>query len=288
MVFWCRFGRRQGDFELINVVLGENGEIARGLAKNLTCTQLIVVPRRDLSDWLDSSSIRLNRFLEEVVSLSQNRVNIHVSVGVTNPASDIEVLKKINVDLPNKIIASSKDLPVRTITYGTVHEYSKIQNPYIQSKRELWKSIGDFDGSHSVLHVRLNTIYSDDAPKEHMFLGQLLKSVRNTEEFHMSSGAQIRQFHHIEDLVSVIDRILGKPVDSRELDVCGQEYLTLHSVAKGILSHFGMDHLLKLGSLPENIDEVFQPPNIKSEATGSSFRPALSGLIATFQSLATS
>jgi nucleoside-diphosphate-sugar epimerase len=269
----------------MNVVLGENGEIARGLAKHLTSSQLIVVPRREFLPWLDSSSIRLLRFLEEIVTLSTNPINIHVSVGVTNPASDSEVLDKINVELPNRIIASSKDLPVRIITYGTVHEYSKIQNPYIHSKRQLWKSIENFDDSYSVLHLRLNTIYSDLAPKEHMFLGQLLMSLRRAEEFHMSSGNQIRQFHHIEDLVAVVDDILGNPMESRFFDVCGQEYLTLRTVAEGVLSHFGMDHLLRLGSMPENSSEVFQPPNLRNSVKESLFRPAISGLITTFHSL---
>jgi nucleoside-diphosphate-sugar epimerase len=103
----------------------------------------------------------------------------------------------------------------------------------------------------------------------------------------MSSGNQLRQFHHTQDLVNFIDVILGEPMDSRFFDVCGQEYLTLREVAEGVLSHFGMGHLLRLGSLPGNAAEVFQPPNLGNGLEKSSFRPAISGLITTFHSLMT-
>ena len=129
------------------------------------------------------------------------------------------------------------------------------------------------------LHIRLHTLYGG-VVKPYMFLGQVLQSLRSGTPFSMSSGDQLREYHHVEDVGESVARLMGSGWREGAMDLSAGAPLSLASFAKAIYAHFGKERLLRIGSLPrpegENLDRVF-PRSPESWLPSS--RDAVAGVI---------
>ena len=53
------------------------------------------------------------------------------------------------------------------------------------------------------MHLHLHTLYGG-RPQAHMFLGQMIRALERGAEFAMSSGEQLREYHHVHDIAGAM------------------------------------------------------------------------------------
>jgi nucleoside-diphosphate-sugar epimerase len=110
-----------------------------------------------------------------------------------------------------------------------------------------------------------------------MFLGQMLASLRNNEPFRMTSGQQLREYHHFDDDAHAIRQIAESTAIGIS-DLSHGKPTSLCAIAKAVFSATGKNHLLEIGSLPdpvsENYGKIFER---SSGLEGVKFRDAILG-----------
>ncbi len=90
-----------------------------------------------------------------------------------------------------------------------MEELVSSKNRYVQSKTLLNHYVKSLNSQHnSVAHIQLHTLYGVGAPSPFMFLGQILSALRNDSVFEMTSGCQLREYHHFLDDTEAIKQIL--------------------------------------------------------------------------------
>lgn len=269
----------------MNIIVGATGILGSAILRSLGETTCITLPRQKSIQWLNSSvnGIRqdLLKFLDSSTSAD---IDLYYALGNTNPKADPNILNELNFFLPERILKASLGLPVRVITFGSIHELSGISNPYMDSKRNLARLLTEqshvFNSSHFLLH----TLYSDTEPRSHMLLGQILNSIRLRQTLKMSSGLQLRQYHHVDDVVKVIAVRLSSNISVPSQQVNGPETLQIRDLASNIYKEFECLPLLKLNSLPEGGLDVYDakypiPEWIRKE----SFRSTFNGVLTAFK-----
>lgn len=111
-----------------------------------------------------------------------------------------------------------------------------------------------------------------------MFLGEIMNAINSNEVFHMSSGKQLREYHHIEDDVDSIIELLENNMGGI-LQINHGDARPIREIAQNIFRYFDKESLLDINynSDPpgENLLTRFQPLKISSCNT---FRPIFPSL----------
>ncbi len=206
--------------------------------------------------------------------------------GLTNPALSPEILEGANHDLPVRWIEVilSRRPHDRVMTFGTLLEnFPEIsnQNAYVASKYRLGQFVRGLNLPAQVLHAQLHTLYGG-APRPHLFLGQLVRSLRENIPLKMTAGRQLREYHAREDIASFVTLALqrGFPRESVALLSSG-EPVRLGELARFVFEKLNRLSLLELGALPEPAAENFSRVFPRSpKAWGFSPRDSLLGVLA--------
>ena len=202
------------------------------------------------------------------------------AAGVIDPNWDEKELFQINFLLPANIIRAISHSDVRLVTFGTVLENIEslnTSNAYLRSKLKLHDFIQE-NLNTNVLHLQMHTWYGGSKNPNHMFLGQVLDSIKNKTRFKMSSGNQLREYHHISDDVEALKHVLDS--DFRGIvHISHGNPLRLKNLALAIFEYFDEMDLLEVGALPtfvnENEEVYFQRHSIYDSVV---FRDALRGV----------
>jgi nucleoside-diphosphate-sugar epimerase len=88
-----------------------------------------------------------------------------------------------------------------------------------------------------------------------MFVGMMANSIQDRREFKMSSGEQLREYHHTEDLMNALRALSGVWL-SPIVSVSNGNPITLRSLAESVFESFGVAHLLKIGAIDSPLNEV--------------------------------
>lgn len=209
--------------------------------------------------------------------LLQEAQNIFICSAITKPNSDPIAIKAINVDLPLRIADQNKHANI--ITFGTILENRvEIKNNYVDSKRQLVKELGE--NSCKFIHFRLNTLYGIGKPKHEMFLHDLFISISKTEKLKMSSGYQLREYHHYFDVAKIILReVQNSSVGINEIST-GLP-ITLRDLAKGVCRNFSENIVIEYEDNVQN--EIFD--SNKSYYSPELFRDPIIGVTNYFKGL---
>ena len=256
------------------ILFGSSGQIGRAvkriaLSDHRIKAKIVPIFWSELADnnILNSQKSLLDFILEK--SSSQNSIDFIFANGIINPQEDPERIMFSNFEFPKKVIQATQHLlSTRYLTIGTIFEnfeHTSTNNIYIRSKLELsrWMmNISKKPGSAKrLLHVRLHTLYGDK-PKPFMFLGQIVHSLKMQSDFCMTSGEQLREYHHVDDISSSFLNILCKEWNfSPIVQVNSGEPVRLVDLANAIFEFYGKTDLLKIGALQspngENLDKSF-------------------------------
>ena len=238
-------------------VIGANGRLGSVLSSTVSTLELNRISRNVYENWWQDESIDAIRLFFS--THKHSRSSILIASGVLDPKLSIDEHLRINYLLPKNIIAATSDLGIRILTFGTVSEHFQSEiNTYIRSKKLLCDYIlNNPEIAKTVVHVRLHTLYGGGFPNNFMFLGKVYESIAKKLPMEMTSGRQIREYHHIEDDVSAIWKILESDFVGA-IDLNHGAPITLINLAQYLFHRFNCEKFLRVGSLPEPIVENYE------------------------------
>lgn len=196
---------------------------------------------------------------------SDIRYTLVCANGLTDPSVGREALRFSNVTFVQKLWSALREQPnIRILTFGTIHErFAEFcaQNLYFASKAELSNWIQSLNKKR-LLHLRLHTLYGGQL-KPHMFLGQIANALATNQPFQMTSGAQLREYHHVDDIAEALIGLINKdwafgPI----LEINSGKAVRLADLATAIFDDFKKHNLLSIGVKPqpkfENVESRFE------------------------------
>jgi nucleoside-diphosphate-sugar epimerase len=271
----------------VNIILGSSGQLGAYILGNLGHHNSHLPDRREIQAWSDLNSDELR---SEIVGLLRlNDVSKHFlfcAVGETNPSADPKTLNQVNFELPRKILEATLGLPIQIVTFGSVHELTDISNPYMDSKKKLFSFFGENSDAFQWTHFQLHTLYSDRDPHPHMLLGQIFNSLKLKQKLKMSSGLQIRQYHHVEDVIRIVLKELTFSSSCGLKPINGPETLSIGQLAKAIYAEFDSMGLLEIGNIRGDSPEIFEAEfKLSQGLTPLDFRKSIPGVISVFKKL---
>lgn len=205
------------------------------------------------------------------------------TVGILDPHKSQSQIEALNVDFPLRLFNAIQPLDGKLATFGTIlEEFPDLckPNPYLASKLKLGKTLMSMgsENTSTFAHFRLHTWYGGLNLHPHMFLGEIVKAINSNEKFKMSSGMQLREYHHIEDDVSCIMKLLEHNAGG-VLQISHGGAKPISEIAENIFSYFHKESLLQINpkSEPpnENLSIRFQP---LKEISNQLFRPLFPNL----------
>ena len=253
--------------------------MAKALASSFPNSR--IVKREVFHNWGSDSGVKeIEKYFS---SLDEHVIRVFNCAGITNTSSNPIHLQDLNFKMPRNLLTYCNGKDMQVVTFGSVMEnfakYSETNN-YLKSKISLrnW-IVENFNTSKFSLHLQMHTLYGGMRVQQHMFLGQIIESIRRQELFRMSAGNQIREYHHIDDDVAALKILLSQSKSGIQSISHGSP-IKLSDLAQYIFSTFGIEDLLSIGQLEssnyENQDVVFEP-NI--DFTPVNFRETKVGVV---------
>lgn len=264
----------------MNIVLGARGRLGQAISLSLPTDRIITPVRSVYAEWWrDDAADRVSRFLVDSV---KGKGTVYVAAGLIDPNRPGDEHQQVNYLLARNVIEGATKLGFRVVTFGTAMEEvvsDKTTNPYLASKIRLGNFVDDFSAqSDLVLHIRIHTLFGGGLPDSFMFLGQIFRSLMSHSEFKMSPGTQLREYHHLDDEVVAIKKLLESGV-SGSVTLTHGAPVTLKNMASYIFKAFKCPELLSVGALPgpadDNYGVLFERPRALENMTFRETLPAL-------------
>lgn len=260
-------------------LIGSRGRLGQAVANEYAGNDIMPLDRSIYADWSRPGAHDLiSHYFEK---LSNEGATVFVASGLLDPKLPQVDLLRVNYYLPKNLIDGVTKLGIKVITFGTVMEgLLQAKNSYIQSKAALSEYVSSVAAEGKpAIHVQIHTLYGVGQPSPFMFLGQMLAAIRNNAPFHMTSGRQLREYHHLSDEAKAI-RQIAKFAPPGVLNLSHGKPLSLRAIAEGVFQALGKDSLLGVGSLPEpheeNYEKVVNPSEMLQHVE---FRDSLPAII---------
>ena len=225
-------------------IIGSNARLAKAIIAFYKTENIILVEREIYKNWGEDQ--HLNSIYDYFNKQLKLDTIVFITSGILDSNKSITKLEKVNFHLPWNIIKSLEGTNIKIITFGTILEKIKgIENLYVKSKIKLSDKISTLK-NRNVLHIRLHTLYGYGLPSSFMFLGQIFTSLKDSLVFNMSSGVQIREYHHLDDVAKSIDVLVEKDITG-VTEITSGTGIELRSLAEGVFKYFELENLLKIG-----------------------------------------
>lgn len=259
----------------MNYIIGATGLIGSEIVKQFAIPENNIIPRYVYQDWWNPS-LRKSIF-DFIVKSIPPEGNLFIAAGLVDPSLKSLDLLRANFEMPKNVISVASELKIKTHTFGTIQEHFKTDNPYLFSKRALSDYLQE--NSYRNFHYRLHTLYGGGHQKDFMFLTKLSQSIISKEAFPISSGRQLREFHHVEDDISILQRISEKDRGGF-FDINHGFGMTIGSFAYEVLLNYGLEGLLITGIYADPLNENYTQhfPGIRIEDSFG-FRKPVFGFI---------
>ena len=231
------------------VVIGQNSRLSKVLLS--LSDNSISVPKEIYVNWKNEN------VLSELV-LTFEGSTVFITKGVLNRQENLANIMDWNYSFPRLIIDEiiRSDVKCNVVTFGSIHELTSIDNPYLNSKRKLSSYVNLIERPN-VKHFRLHTIFGEGLPVSHMFIGQIYSSLKTGTLFQMTAGAQLRQYHDYETLAS---HVLKSVKNLESLPSCynvnGPYWISLREIAVAVFREFSKEELLRINELSIPSNEV--------------------------------
>lgn len=240
----------------MNFVLGARGRLGHAIASSLSTSQVKTPNRSVYTEWWhDGAADDVSRYFERCAN---SEGVVYVAAGIIDPKKPVDHHDQVNFLLAKNVVLGASKLGLKVVTFGTVMEKivgEKSVNPYFSSKVKLGNFVEDFCTKSSLaLHIRIHTLFGGGRPDEFMFLGQIFNAIRSHVQFKMSPGMQLREYHYIDDEVVAIYKLVDSGV-SGAIELSHGAPVTLRDLAKYIFAAYKCPELLKIGALPEPVND---------------------------------
>lgn len=258
-------------------ILGATGLIGRALHKKLTELSIECVGTTSRETTSDSNSLffinatEIPRFLEKV------RCDVVVnciSRGLVSGTSSIEEMREANVDLPDLVAQSVRNLGegCRLIHLASAIEPIKGNLPeseYASTKREGSDRVrSHLEGSGISFSIaRLHNVYSNELTPQ-KFISLVVEAARARRTFLVNWPNRIRDFSLLSEVVTHLsDLIIAKSFVSNELEIGSMVGISLREVTTLIYDEIGAP----LNLIAENSFPAIDPNPIVVAGMGDTF-----------------
>lgn len=259
-------------------LIGARGRLGQAIADEYGDSEIVSLDRSIYEDWSRPDAPDLvSRYFDK---RSKEGATVFVASGLLDPKLSQEDLLRVNYHLPKNLIDGAAKLGIKVITFGTVMEgLLQSKNPYIQSKTALGEYVSAAAAAgRPAIHLQIHTLYGLGQPSPFMFLGQMLSAIRANEPFKMTSGRQLREYHHLTDEAKAI-RQIACSAQPGVLNLSHGKPLSLRIIAESVFQAFGKGDLLRVGALPEppdeNYEKVLKPTEIVRHVAFRDSLPAI-------------
>ena len=264
----------------MKLIIGGSSRIAGRFVALTPDEPFVAVGRERIAEWSGPDGAeRFDDFIQgNQLALSE----AHIFAGVTNPRVDADEISAVNVGMPANVLSVAADRGFAVNTYGTVLEsLGESTNPYVESKRRVAELVAESRSNGvDAQHIRFHTVFGAETPQPHMFLGQMLESLVTRMPFRMSSGTQLREYHHVDDLVRAI-AVLSVVRDSAAVTISHGEPVRLCDIATAVFDSFDAQTLLEIGALPDPVGEVMVPLDTRTpQLVDMDFRDSIPAIVA--------
>ncbi len=265
-------------------VLGSLGQIGSRVLKELT---KLSKPFEGV-DW-GSQGQEVSEWLNKTRTFEPT--DLVIACGLTDSTCSREELFHSNFDFPKQVVEKFLDSDFRVLTLGSILErFPEVcaKNHYLASKLELSRWITQQSKAHPgrFIHVRLHTLYSSDV-RSHMFLGQMLSALKSGSAFKMTTGEQLREYHHADDIAEMLLTILKSEWSSLGpvLELSSGKPIRLADLARTVFKACGKENLLELGALGKAAQDNWDTQFPRTKEILFKDRDPLSGVIEVVQKL---
>lgn len=237
-------------------IIGGRGRLGQALLAEYRGVRAKAVERGIYDDWWrPGSQDRISRYFSKRGSEAST---IFVASGLLDPKLSQEEHLRVNYLLPKNVIKCTTGLGFKVITFGTVMEHLiENKNSYIKSKSILGDYVVEVvQGSHPVTHIRMHTLFGGGQPSSFMFLGHMLDAILRDIPFEMSSGNQLREYHHVYDEVKAIRAIADSGVTG-VFELNHGHPIRLNDIAKTVFYSLGKKKLLRIGAIADPVEENY-------------------------------
>ena len=239
-------------------ILGSTGRLGSEIYRTYFSRGIISIPRKVYRTWTDPHNVNaIKEYFKKLIN--KNNAVLFIASGLLDPSKTQLELNRVNYLLPKNIIEATQGLNIRIITFGTIMEKYRVTNSYIDSKKKFLDYIDKLNyPAKRLTHIRLHTLYGIGKPSEFMFLGGIYHALKNNLPFPMTSGEQLREYHHILDEVNAIDFLVQEENDAKVINLSHGDPVRLCDLAMNIFHCFQKEHLLKVGEFENLENEVFK------------------------------
>lgn len=242
--------------DLSRVVIGGGGLIGRGLSRKFHGSAFHRLQRVDYQDWWNESRIPEIKELLNNFRGDDRQLKVYIASGVLSPREDPELIRKVNELIPINVARALEETKSQIVTFGTIHESFEMHNEYIDSKRRLAEWLQSNCNTNHFLHLRLHTLFDNDFPKKFMFLGALYECISKGQSLRMSSGRQLREFHHVDDDIRALG-ILEMNASKGFVDLNHGSTVSLIKLASEVSQSFFTSGKIEAGFFPDPVDENY-------------------------------
>jgi nucleoside-diphosphate-sugar epimerase len=242
---------------MIFYLIGARGRLGQAIAYEYAKSGIVLLDRSIYEDWSQPDVPDLiSRYFDKRFN---EGATVFVASGLLDPKLSQESLLRVNYHLPKNLIDGAAKLGIKIITFGTVMEgLLQSKNPYIQTKTALGEYVNTVAAAGSpVIHLQIHTLYGVGQPSPFMFLGQMLTSIRNNVPFKMTSGQQLREYHHLADEAKAIRKI-AMSTPPGIVNLSHGKPLSLKTIAEEVFKALRRNDLLRVGALPEPPEENYE------------------------------
>jgi len=252
------------------ILFGASGQIGRVIKK--------LLPEAQTLAWAEVAEMQPEELKQRILKDMDpsSRKTAILANGVTNPNLSENELMSSNLYFPQKVAKIfDGDSCFRMLTLGSIMENfpaACAKNTYLRSKLELgcWMSRQAKRQVHQFLHVRIHTIYGAGL-RPYMFLGQMRDALMRSERFSISSGNQLREYHHVEDIADALIKIAKMEWNFGPiLELNSGQPVQLKQLAQEVFKAFHREKDLEVGGLENAPGENF---SVAFKRTPASFLP---------------
>lgn len=236
------------------VILGASGRIGSAMQRHAQSMghSVKIIDRETYLGWDDENQARAT-----LTDVNVGKTSLLVcAAGVINPKADEALIKKANLDVPLTACSAARALGAKAVSLGTVLETilpNESQNAYVASKSKLKDH-----AENNWLHLQLHTVYGGSAPTPFMFTGLMFNALLRNKRFSMTSGEQLREYHHVDDEVAAILH-LARESDTGTMDLSHGNAIKLCDLASDVFDRFGKLDLLGVGDITSPTVEAYEP-----------------------------
>jgi len=238
-------------------LIGSNGQLGQALLGVFQNQKVHCVGPSHYLNWqLKGTSDKISQYFSP---FANQGATIIIAAGLLNPKLSSNKLALANYYLPKNIIDAVTNLNIKVVTFGTVmEELSNPPNDYVKSKLKLNTLVTNLAAQNKeVVHLQLHTLLGHGQPHPFMFLGQILASLQANTTFKMTSGKQLREYHRVSDIAESVKTIIDRDITGVR-NISHGKPLSLRSIAEAVYSYFGKSDLLKIGALPDPINDIYE------------------------------